>query len=663
MRQHANQGGTIDMDGSTKRVGTVARRTFLKTCAASSGLWLVSATTGGLVRRVEAAGACRGPTLDPLSIPKYVRDLIVPPAMPLTRSITTPNGEPADYYEIAVRQFRQEIVPGKQTTVWSYLSLANPAGTQNYPAFTIEARYGTPVWVKWVNGLVDENGNFLPHLLPVDQTLHWANPAGGTGGRDGPGTARGPYRGPVPIVTHLHGAHTTDESDGYAEAWYLPPAKNIPAAFARTGTFYETFRRQFLDEHGADWQPGSSIFQYRNDQPATTLWYHDHVLGMTRLNVYAGPAGFYLLRGGPFDLPPGQLPSGRYEIPIVVQDRSFDAEVGNEASLFYPNSRRCFDDATDVPPIWNPEFFGNTMVVNGRTWPKLHVEPRRYRFRFLNGCNSRFVILKIVSRATQRPGVSVLPFWRIGAESGFLPKAVAQESMVISPAERADVIVDFTGCQGAQLFLINEGPDDPFPGEDVPFDFADPASTGQVMKFIVDVPLSASDTSLDPARLALPIPPPLASPSVHRRVALLEEAGKVGPRAALLGTVEGQGSTATPDARFWSDPITENPEVGATEIWALYNFTEDAHPIHLHQVQFQVLDRQQFLPTLGAVVAPKPWETGFKDTVTAFPGQITRIKAKFDLPGRFVWHCHILEHEDNEMMRPYTVGPDFAPIA
>jgi spore coat protein A, manganese oxidase len=235
--------------------------------------------------------------------------------------------------------------------------------------------------------------------------------------------------------------------------------------------------------------------------------------------------------------------------------------------------------------------------------------------------------------------------------------------MVISPAERADVIVDFTGCQGAQLFLINEGPDDPFPGEDVPFDFADPASTGQVMKFIVDVPLSASDTSLDPARLALPIPPPLASPSVHRRVALLEEAGKVGPRAALLGTVEGQGSTATPDARFWSDPITENPEVGATEIWALYNFTEDAHPIHLHQVQFQVLDRQQFLPTLGAVVAPKPWETGFKDTVTAFPGQITRIKAKFDLPGRFVWHCHILEHEDNEMMRPYTVGPDFAPIA
>jgi FtsP/CotA-like multicopper oxidase with cupredoxin domain len=650
------------MDGSNKSLGALARRTFLKTCAASSGLWLVSATSGGLVRRAEAAGECRGPTLDPLSIPKYVRDLIVPPAMPLTSS-TTPNGQPADYYEIAVRQFQQEIVPGKQTTVWSYLSLADPAGTQNYPAFTIEAVYNKPVWVKWVNGLVDENRNFLPHLLPVDQTLHWANPPGGTGGRDEHGTAKAPYHGPVPIVTHVHGAHTTDESDGYAEAWYLPTAKNIPAHFAKVGTFYETFRQQFLDEHGADWQPGSSTFQYANEQAAATMWYHDHALGMTRLNVYAGPAGFYLLRGGPFDLPPGQLPGGRYEIPIAVQDRSFNAGFGNKAPLFYPNSRRCFDDATDVPSIWNPEFFGNTMVVNGRTWPRLHVEPRRYRLRFLNGCNSRFVILKIVSQATQRPGVSVLPFWRIGAEGGFLPKAVPQDAMVMSPAERADVIVDFTGCQGARLFLINEGPDTPFPGEEGPFEPADPATTGQVMQFIVDVPLSGTDTSLDPANLALPSPPPLGSPSVHRKVALLEEMGIGGPRAALLGTVEGQGSTATPDARLWSDPITENPELDATEVWAIYNFTEDAHPIHLHEVQFQVVDRQRFLPALGAIIPPRPWETGFKDTVTAFPGQITRIKAKFDLPGRFVWHCHIVEHEDNEMMRPYTVGPDFTPIA
>jgi spore coat protein A, manganese oxidase len=651
------------MDRSNRQFGTLARRTFLKTCAVSSGLWLVSATSGGFVRRVEAAGACNGPTLDPTSIPKYVRDLIVPPAMPLTRRITTPQGQPADYYEIAVRQFQQEIVPDKRTTVWSYLSLADPAGTQNYPAFTIEAAYKRPVRVKWVNGLVDGNGNFLPHLLPVDQTLHWANPPGGTAGRDDHGTDRTPYRGPVPMVTHVHGAHTSDESDGYAEAWYLPEAKNIPSGFAQVGTWYKTFRQQFLEEQGEDWTLGSATFQYPNDQAATTIWYHDHVLGMTRLNVYAGPAGFYLLRGGPFDLDPGVLPGGRYEIPVAIQDRSFNAGNNDTAPLFYPDSRRCFDDATEVPPIWNPEFFGNSMVVNGRTWPVLHVEPRRYRLRFLNGCNSRFVILKIVSEATQRPGAAVLPFWRIGAEGGFLPKAVEQESMLMSPAERADVIVDFTDCEGARLFLINEGPDEPFGGgtPGVDFPFADPATTGQVLKFVVDRPLSQPDISADPASLHLPSPPRLGAPSVTRRVALLEETGNGGPRAALLGKVSGAGSNA-PQPLFWSDPVIENPKVGATEVWEIYNFTEDAHPIHVHELQFQVVNRQRFLPTLGQTTPPEPWERGFKDTVIAYPGEITRIKAEFDMPGRFVWHCHIVEHEDNEMMRPYTVGPDFGPI-
>jgi spore coat protein A len=609
--------------------------------------------------------ACNGPTLDPTSIPQYVRDLIVPPAMPRTDEIRTRGGQLADYYEIAVQQFQQEIVPGKQTTVWSYLSLADLAGTRNYPAFTIEARHNRPVRVKWVNDLVDSSGNFLPHLLPVDQTLHWANPPGGLAGRDDHGTDSTPYRGPVPIVTHVHGAHTTDDSDGYAEAWYLPVANNTPADFAKVGTWYETFRQQFLNEQGADWQPGSATFQYPNDQAATTMWYHDHVIGMTRLNVYAGPAGFYLLRGGPFDLPGDPLPCGSFEIPVAIQDRSFNVGNDGTAPLFYPNSRRCFDDATEVPPIWNPEFFGNTMVANGRTWPVLHVEPRRYRLRFLNGCNSRFVILKIVSNATQRPGASVLPFWRIGAEGGFLPKAVGQDSMLMSPAERADVIVDFTGCQGARLFLINEGPDGPFGGgtPGVDFTFADPATTGQVLNFVVDLPLSQPDTSVDPASLHLPSPPRLGAPSLTRKVALLEEGGVGGPRAVLLGTVEGEGPTATPDARRWSDPITENPQVGATEVWEIYNFTVDAHPIHLHELQFEVVNRQRFLPALGQNMPPEPWESGFKDTVTAYPSEITRIKAKFDMPGRFVWHCHIVEHEDNEMMRPYTVGPDFEPIA
>jgi spore coat protein A len=185
----------------------------------------------------------------------------------------------------------------------------------------------------------------------------------------------------VPIVTHLHGGYSTEESDGYAEAWYLPDAHNIPSAYATVGSFDDEFKAKCERILGATWAPGTAVFQYDNDRRASTRWFHDHTLGMTRLNVYAGPAGFSLLRGGSSDLPTGvlpgpaptlgDLPGTTYdEIPIAVQDRSFNAN----ASLFYPDTREFFDGfggpyipGSDVSPIWNPEFFGNTMVVNGRT--------------------------------------------------------------------------------------------------------------------------------------------------------------------------------------------------------------------------------------------------------------------------------------------------------
>ena len=380
-----------------------------------------------------------------------------------------------------------------------------------------------------------------------------------------------PYRGPVPLVTHVHGAHTTEDSDGYPEAWYLPDASDIPPGYGRVGSVYEEYRTAFKSRTGADWAPGSSTFEYPNDQAASTLWYHDHTLGMTRLNVYAGPAGFYLLRGGPSDqvvgtLPgpapaPGDPPGTRYyEIPLAIQDRSFNAD----GSLFYPDSRMFFDGFSgpyvpdsDISPLWNPEFFADSMLVNGRTWPFLEVERRRYRFRLLNGCNSRFLILRMTHGAT---------FWQIGSEQGFLPAPVQVEELLLAPAERAD-------------------------------------------------------------------------------------------------------------------PVTENPAVGDTEVWEIYNFTMDAHPIHIHQVAFEVVDREPGgfgemdggMGGMGGMVGmgtsrrlaaaeggprpPEPNETGLKDTVIAYPGEITRVKATFDLPGRFVWHCHIVEHEDNEMMRPFRVGP------
>jgi FtsP/CotA-like multicopper oxidase with cupredoxin domain len=648
-----------------------------------------------------------GGTLDPESVPKYAAPIVIPPAMPRTGKINQKGSKNIDYYEIAVRQFQQQILPPgmPSTTVWSYGSVQYPGtvaegGSFNYPAFTIEAKWESPVRVMWINDLVDASGSYLPHLLPVDQTLHWANPPAGPGNTDTRGTSQDLYKGPVPIVTHVHGAHTYEESDGYPEAWYLPNASNIPGGYATGGSFYNSFNAEFQMRYDEDpWALGTAVSQYPNDQRATTLWYHDHTLGMTRLNVYAGPAGFYLLRGGPDDevldskgkeaVLPGPAPAlgdppgmSYYEIPIVIQDRSFN----DDGSLFYPDNRAFFEDyrdadqfqipfipdaacdglPSDVSPIWNPEFFGNVMVVNGVAWPYLEVEQRRYRFRFLNGCNSRFLILELDND---------MPFYQIGAEGGFLPAPVELDQLLVAPAERADVIVDFGDVPiGTEIVLLNLGPDEPFGGGVPGYDFpmSDPDTTGQVMQFRV-VPRKGSDKSTPPNELVLPTIIPLGPEDRVRQVSLNEEESKsvrvledadgnivlncaegdvFGPTAALLGTLNPDG---TGNPLLWSDIVTENPGVGDTEVWEIHNFTEDAHPIHIHLVQFQVVSRESTIT--GAVRSPESWETGFKDTVIAYPDEITRVKARFDLAGLFVWHCHILEHEDNEMMRPYRVGP------
>jgi len=640
----------------------LTRRHFLQQGVGAGAAFFIAGSLGRGRALFAATPEQRRELLLAGNIPKYRAPLIVPPAMPRTARL--PGN--LDYYEIAVRQQQQQILPAGMptTTVWSYGS-ANHPETFNYPAFTIEAGWRKPVRVKWINDLKDPaTGEFLPHILPVDPTLHWANPPGGVMGRDMRpefASTPGPYGGPVPIVPHLHGGERTpQESDGFAEAWYLPAASNIPAGFATTGTYYDIFKAS--SPLGAAWEPGASVFEYPNDQRATTLWYHDHTLGMTRVNVYAGPAGFYLLRGGPADRPgvlPGPAPalgdrSGTpyYEIPIAIQDRSFNGD----GSLFYPTSREFFDGfagpyipASDISPIWNPEVFGDSIVVNGRTWPYLDVEQRRYRFRFLNGCNARFLILRLTNG---------LKFWQIGSEGGFLPAPVELEQLLLAPAERADVIVDFTGVRvGTEVLLLNLGPDEPFgggtPGEDFPP--ANPDTTGQVMQLRV-VPARGVDTSLPPNRLVLPKIRPLPEASLIRQVSLNEEDSEelpdVGPEAARLGTLNPDG---TGNILGWDDEITENPAVGATEVWEIYNFTEDAHPIHIHEVQFQVLEREPIEE--GAARPPESWETGFKDTVIAYPEEITRVKMTFHVPGLFVWHCHIVEHEDNEMMRPYFIGP------
>jgi FtsP/CotA-like multicopper oxidase with cupredoxin domain len=679
-------------NGKDKRIGRFlkkpfSRRSFLKACGITGAAFSLPLKAN--LKSVFAQ--IPGGSLPPGAVNKFVLPLVKPPAMPLSKG----SNKKKDKYNIAVREFTQRILsPGHpETKVWSYGSVDAPGtvaqgGTFNYPAFTIENTYNRTTQVIWRNELVDANGNALPHLLPIDQTLHWANPPGGLANRDRRGTNPAPYTGPVPIVTHVHGAHTHEDSDGYAEAWYLPNAMNIPMGYARTGTFYDYFNTKYAH----DWPPGTAAFKYPNDQPATTLWYHDHALGMTRANVYAGPAGYWLIRGGPNDMDLGYVapgvgddPLGEYtEIPIVIQDRSFNAD----GSLFYPDNRAFFeglapadlqipfipDEAcdglpSDVSPIWNPEFFGNMMVVNGFTWPYLEVEQRRYRFRFLNGCNSRFLLLKMTtSPRMNNTGFNGAdyPFHQIGADQGFLPATQQLNQLLMAPAERADVIVDFTNVPvNTEIYLVNDGPDAPFGGISLE-DLSDWESTGLVMKFKVKAATSA-DTSILPVNL--PAAPALGMANVTRATSLNEEEshsvrvseengsivldcgnGEVfGPTSALLGTLNPDG---TGNPLTWGDLITENPTLGNVETWEFHNFTEDAHPIHIHQVKFQVEGRGA-----DGTQAPESWETGYKDTVIAYPGEITRVKALYDLPGYYVWHCHIVEHEDNEMMRPFHVGP------
>jgi FtsP/CotA-like multicopper oxidase with cupredoxin domain len=716
-----------------------------------------------------AAAPVPGGTLNPLNVPKYVTPLTIPPEMP-PASVNRFTG--ARSYDIEVLQFKQQILPKTgingaaipATTVWSYAVPGQP-GTRRYPALTIEARKDTKVSVNWINSLKDGAGNFLPHLLPIDQTLHWANPARANACVDENGnptpakvkdcrTLNGKaYKGPVPIVTHVHGAHVGPESDGYPEAWYLPKAKDIDCtrSFSCFGSLTNSFGV-------ANTSLGQARFSYPNDQASTTLWYHDHTLGMTRANVYAGPAGFWLLRdpsyaGGETGLVGGSLPapapqandrSGTkyYEIPLLIQDRSFNAD----GSLFYPSNRAFFEGLkkkdlaipflgnrdglpSDISPTWNPETFFNVMVVNGASWPYHAVDPRRYRLRLLNGSNSRFLNLALF---VVGPGGALtpteLPFYQIGGDQGLLPKVVkvttgfatelpgngtepaptpaeaAERALLLAPSERADVIVDFTGlARGTRVRLINTAPDAPFGGFNGD-PAADPDTTGQVMEFVVGSEPRTAERSTPPASLRLaaydprfPVLPPIGNAASPRRVSLNEESSAavcvsvadtgaityipgvpvsnpfdaarfeadctfaggtpMGPKAAKLGTVDVMGAAM---AMMWADRVTENPAVGATEQWDIYNNTEDAHPVHLHLVQFKVLSRRLAVvdpANPGAVAhSVSPAEQGWKDTVIAYPGEITSVAATFDREGLYVWHCHILEHEDNEMMRPYCVG-------
>jgi spore coat protein A len=533
------------------RGSMITRRSFLTRSALSAA----AACTPSAVARAIPQSAAAMPDLDSSSLAHFVDPLPLPQiAKPIEhRPAPDGSGGRVPFYRISMRAISVKLhrdLP--PTTEWSYGG--------SVPGVLFDTRAGEGQLVEWANELPQK------HFLPIDHSLH--------GAEKSLPEARG--------VVHLHGGKTPAESDGYPEDWYVPGQ--------------------------------SRLYYYPNQQDAALLWYHDHAMGINRLNIYAGLFGLYIVRD-PVEAAL-HLPSGKYEIPLVLADRSLKPD----GQLSYPVS-------SDSQRPWVPEVFGNAHLVNGKIFPYLDVEPRRYRFRILNAANGRFYRLSLSSGAEVQ---------QIGTDQGLLPAPVSVKYLQLAPGERADIVIDFSTARGAQFSLKSE-----------PF---------ELMQFRVGS-APVPDPSTVPSALR-PLPRIAESSAVRTRRLTLDE------NMSLVAESVGMLLNKTP----WHAPVTEKPVLNTSEIWELVNLTEDVHPIHLHMVRFQILDRRRFdaydYTTAGKLrftsppIPPDPTESGWKDTVRVNSHTVTRIIVPFvGYPGRYVWHCHILEHEDNEMMRPYEVLP------
>jgi len=500
--------------------------------------------------------------IDPTTLTKFVDPLPLPQIAKASEYRAHPSIPKLKlpYYRIAIQPTTAKIHRDlNPTRQWSY-GPSSPG-----PAF--ETRSGEGILVEWANQLPTN------HFLPIDHHIHGAD-AG---------------KPQVRTVAHLHGAKTAPESDGYPEDWQVPGK--------------------------------SALYYYPNQQDAAMLWYHDHTLGINRLNVYAGLVGTFMIRDSVEDAL--NLPKGKYEIPLVLYDRL----LTKDGQLLYPVS-------ADPEAPWVPEVFGNAILANGKLFPYLEVEPRKYRLRVLNASNSRFYHLSLSSGSANAIANGQIGMNQIGTDQGLLPSPVPLKTLVIAPGERADLVVDFSEHLGEQILVKNDA-----------FD---------VMQFRVSASKVNDESSL-PTSLR-PVQKIPESEAVKTRLLTLDE----------YDTPKGETELMLLNGSHWSMPITEKPVFNTTEIWSLMNPTNDSHPIHLHLVRFQILDRRAYEPWLyqtkreihyiGAALPPQPNEAGWKDTVRVDSRTVTRIIVPFTgFTGRYVWHCHILEHEDNEMMRPYEV--------
>jgi spore coat protein A len=705
------------------------------------------------------ANAQQGTPLPGSSIPQFIDPL---PLLDISggpmETMIAGTGE----VTLTMKEFKASVMPstfvpatGTYTGTWAWgyrasIEPTNPAGTYIGPVFV--ATRGQPTQIRFVNNLT---ANHIAWRDWTDQTLHWGDPLYGemnmcahtiVPGQLPTGYCDDHYDGPIPAVPHLHGGEVPPVVDGGPDAWFLsaaPDTTTYPNAKMHGHAFYSK---------DGNTSGNYAIYRYPNTQEAAMLWFHDHLLGGTRLNVYAGLAGAYALIDPGLALPTGLHPVGLqqgaggpvdYLIPMVIQDRMFDTN----GQLYFPNL-----GINPEHPYWVPEFVGDTIVVNGKVWPFLNVEPRRYRFLFLNGSNARTYEMFLVNPVTKVMGP---PIWQIGTDGGYLDAPVKidpnapngqLQKLLLMPGERASVIIDFAGFAGQTLILRNTGRT-PYPKGTPPMGL----TVGRIIQIRVG-PGPVSDASYDPAS-GIPLRPPmvrLVDPTTGtvatgvtvnktRQLTLNEVEGAEpsvvngitypgGPLEVLVNNTKWAGKRGDGTIRGDFTPITvggitdyysELPNEGDTEVWEIVNLTADAHPIHTHLTQFQLMNRQnfninkynkayeaafpggEFIPAYGPpldynsgnpralggnpditpylqgpVRPPNANEAGWKDTVVAYPGQVARFAVRYapehkpinstilyypfdpNANGQgYVWHCHIIDHEDNEMMRPYAVTP------
>jgi len=667
--------------------------------------------------------------------------------------ITVPNNS----YNIHIREVDAQILPSTgvplaglpaNTTskTWSYLTDADliptaPVVRPSYLGPVVIAKRGLQTNPTYLNEL-PMAGFVQTSILPIDMTLDWANPQGIdcmpdplTGAFLNPVCGIFPYAGPLPDSVHIHGGEVAPAWDGGPDAWFTQ-------GNAQTGI-------GFL----------GNTATYENGQEEATIWFHPHGFGITRLNVYAGLAGVYPIVD-PANPPLTAMPAfPAYDIPLIIQDRSFDTT----GQIFYNLASNPQPNPT-VHPFWTPEFIGDVIVVNGKTWPFLNVEPRQYRFRLLNGSNARFYDLTLemtkisnINKPNKTKGTTQ-PFIAIATDDGYLANAVSTPNILIAPGERYEVIVDFSALLPGDVVIMKNAARTPYPGGVA----VTKDGTDTVMKFVVAKPLSAAPltpvvagapikpTPIQPIASAAAISPMAPAPApaagtIVRQLTLNEVIGAGGPLELVVNNSKYNLQKA-PDGSIGTGCLTplcretELPQVGDTEIWEIINVTADAHPMHTHLTSFQLQDRTPFIkakdwitqydalllangvlpgggppnpynvrnadgaiggnPAVNAFLnvaarrLPLPYELGWKDTVITYPGEVTRIAVRWAPQDRpvapidpatlvnpdagvnaypfdptaliggvgYVWHCHILDHEDNEMMRTLTVMPTRQPI-